>query len=159
MVKGDVFLNDCLIFPYNLLQCYDSSMGNSSTIASEFGNKPVSHNAPPDPASELLRQGNKFARDEQFSDAERVFRAAVSLPSGKAIWNEKPLGFCLSLFPDASCIDAYSSENRREAETVINALEISGHLHKEKRFPIPFCLPRVVRQSWSAFPNSCGTAP
>ena len=36
-----------------------------------------------EPASELLRQGNKFARDEQFSDADRVFRAAVMMPKGE----------------------------------------------------------------------------
>ena len=68
---------------------------------------PTSHDTPLDPASELLRQGNKFARDEQFSDAESVFRAAASLPGGKAIWHFKSLGFCPSLFPDTSSMDAY----------------------------------------------------
>ena len=80
-------------------------MSNSSDT--EIANNPVSCDAPFDPASELFRQGNKFARDEQFFDAERVFRAAASLPDGKAIWNYKSLGFCPSIFPDASSMDAY----------------------------------------------------
>ena len=41
---------------------------------------PASHGVPLDPTSEFLRQGNKFARDEQFTDTESVFRAAASLP-------------------------------------------------------------------------------
>ena len=65
------------------------------------------HNAPLDPASELLCQGNNFASQEQFSDADKVFRTAASLPGGKAIWNFKSLGFCPSVFPDGSSIDAY----------------------------------------------------
>ena len=69
--------------------------------------EPALHNVPLEPASELLRQGNKFAKDEQFSDAESVFRAAASLPSGKAIWNYKALGFCPSLFSDVPSMDAY----------------------------------------------------
>ena len=51
-----------------------------------------------DPASELLRHGNKFARDEQYSDADSVFRAAASLSGGKTLWNEKPLGLNGSVF-------------------------------------------------------------
>ena len=35
---------------------------------------------PVEPAQKFLRQGNKFARNEQFSEAESVFRAAASLP-------------------------------------------------------------------------------
>jgi len=63
-------------------------MHNSFTTLSDkktSETEPVSHDAPPDPALELLRQENKFARYEQFSDAERVFRAAASLLGGKAI--------------------------------------------------------------------------
>ena len=54
------------------------SFGKNDRQPSEI--EPASHDAPLDPASELLRQGNKFARDEQFSEAESVFRAAASLP-------------------------------------------------------------------------------
>ena len=56
---------------------------------------------------ELLRQGNKFASQDQFSEADRVFRTAASLPDGKPIWNFKSLGFCPSILPDVSSIDAY----------------------------------------------------
>ena len=59
---------------------------------------PTFHGAPFDQTLELLRQGNKFARHEQFSEAESVFRAAASLPNGKAIWNEKPLGLNGTVF-------------------------------------------------------------
>jgi len=69
--------------------------------------KPASHDAPLKPASDLLRQGNKFASQEQFSEADKVFRTAASLPDGKAIWNFKSLGFCPSVFPDVSSIDAF----------------------------------------------------
>ena len=90
-------------------------MSNSSTASSDWKTskiKPASRDAPLEPALELLRQGNKFARDGQFSDAESVFRAADSLPGGKTIWNYKSLGFCPSLFPDASSMDAYTKSGK-----------------------------------------------
>ena len=68
---------------------------------------PASHAVPLDPASQFLRQGNQFASHEQFPEADGVFRTAASLPDGKAIWNFKSLGFCPTVFPDASSIDAY----------------------------------------------------
>jgi len=85
-------------------------MSNSHTIsscknASEI--VPVSYDEPLEPASRLLRQGNKFASCEQFSEADKVFRTAASLPGGKGIWNFKSLGFCPNVFPDASRIEAY----------------------------------------------------
>ena len=85
-------------------------MSNSSTISSYRKNSEIesaSHDAPLDHALELLRQGNKLASQEQFSDADKVFRAAASLPGGKAIWNFKSLGFCPTVFPDVSNIDAF----------------------------------------------------
>ena len=54
-----------------------------------------------------IRQGNKFATQGQFTDADRVFSAAASLPGGKPIWNFKSLGFCPTIFPDVPSIDAY----------------------------------------------------
>jgi hypothetical protein len=83
----------------------NSSLTSSDTEVSE--NNPESRDAPLESASELLRQGNQFASQEHFSDADSVFRAAASLPGGKAIWNYKSLGFCPSIFPDVSSIDAY----------------------------------------------------
>jgi len=68
--------------------------------------EPASYDTPLEPALELLRQGNKLASQEQFSDADKVFCTAASLPGGKAIWNFKSLGFCPTVFPDASSIDA-----------------------------------------------------
>jgi hypothetical protein len=65
------------------------------------------HDVPLTPALQLLRQGNKFASQEQYSDADRVFRAAALLPGGKPIWNFKSLGFCPTVFPDVPGIDAY----------------------------------------------------
>ena len=85
-------------------------MSNAFTIssvseASEI--KLAPHDVSFDPALELLRQGNKFATQGQFADADRVFRTAASLPGGKPIWNFKSLGFCPTVFPDVSSIDAY----------------------------------------------------
>ena len=39
-----------------------------------------SHDETLDPASELLRQGNKFARDEKFCDAERYSSEGLRPP-------------------------------------------------------------------------------
>ena len=81
-------------------------MSNSSDIEIPENN-PVSCNTLLEPALELLYQGNKFATQGQFADADRVFRAAASLPDGKPIWDFKSLGFCPTVFPNVPSIDAY----------------------------------------------------
>ena len=55
-----------------------------------------------EPALQLLYQGNELATQEQFSDADRVCRAAASLSGGKPLWNFKSLGFCPTVFQDES---------------------------------------------------------
>ncbi|MCL2711636.1 MAG: hypothetical protein FWE95_12225 [Planctomycetaceae bacterium] len=80
---------------------------NNSLGKQASENNPTSRDTSLDPASELLRQGNKLASQEQFSDADKVFRIAASLPGGKAIWNFKSLGFCPTVFSDVSSIDAF----------------------------------------------------
>ena len=54
-----------------------------------------------------FRQGNRFATQEQFSKADKAFRAAAFLCGGKPIWRFKSLGFCPTTFPDEASIDTY----------------------------------------------------
>ena len=66
-----------------------------------------------------FRQGNRFATQEQFPEADKAFRAAASLRGGKPIWNFKSLGFCPTTFSDESSIDVYWQQLEQGLEQVL----------------------------------------
>ena len=66
-----------------------------------------------------LRQGNRFATQEQFSKADKAFCAAASLHGGKPIWRFKSLGFCPTTFPDEPSIDAYWQQLEQGLDQVV----------------------------------------
>jgi Flp pilus assembly protein TadD len=54
-----------------------------------------------------FRQGNKFATQERFVEADSAFRSATTLRGSKPIWRFKSLGFCPTTFLNETSIDAY----------------------------------------------------
>ena len=100
---------------YNFSDVYEGS------DMADTENNPESHNTPLEPALQLFRQGNKFASQEQFSEADRVFCAAASLSGGKPIWRFKSLGFCPTVFPDETSIDTYWQELDQGLDRALDA--------------------------------------
>ncbi|MDR1964322.1 MAG: hypothetical protein LBQ50_11130 [Planctomycetaceae bacterium] len=67
--------------------------------------------SPPNPSTvtslRFFRRAALLSREEDFSSSARLYREASHLPSGKPVWQWKPLGFCPTVFPDVTTLDRY----------------------------------------------------
>ncbi|MDR2756310.1 MAG: hypothetical protein LBC20_11440 [Planctomycetaceae bacterium] len=55
----------------------------------------------------FFRRAATLAHEEDFSSSAHLYRAASRLPSGKSVWQWKPLGFCPTVFPDVTTLEHY----------------------------------------------------
>jgi predicted O-linked N-acetylglucosamine transferase (SPINDLY family) len=74
----------------------------------------------PDTPAARLALGSCLADQDEFEDAELMYRRAARLPNGRQIWTYKRLGFCPTTFENESQIEEFWTNLNSELDKAVS---------------------------------------
>jgi len=93
-----------------------------------------------------FKQGGRFFTQGKFSQANRAYHEAASLPGGKEIWRWQSLGFCPPVFPDEQSISRYWTGLDQHLDRALDAnIPLDWRTLTEDGFTPSFNLPHHNR--------------
>jgi predicted O-linked N-acetylglucosamine transferase (SPINDLY family) len=93
-----------------------------------------------------FKQAGRLCSQGKFSQADRAFHEAASLPGGKEIWRWQSLGFCPPVFPDEQSISRYWAGLDQHLDRALEAnIPLDWRTLPEDGFTPSFNLPHLNR--------------